>query len=576
MKTRAVAVIDVGSNTIRSLVVGVDRDGNRRVLDDEKEVVRLASGLNARGRLSGRAMRRALVTLGRLAAIARERGARRFAVVGTSAIRVAANRHAFVDRVRAETGLQLRVVSESEEARLAFESAAHSFDLGDQPCVVVDIGGGSTEIVRALGNHIQQDHSLRLGAVSLSEEVEFSDPVRRREYRRLRRTIRRRLKASRLRADPPPRVMIASGGTATSLAQIAMARRGLQGRPAHGFEMTQAELLHLLNALMRRTLAERRQMPGLSPDRADIIIAGAAILYEVMARLKVNNLRVNGRGIRHALLERMLSRRAGRAAAATPARRRFAAAEDFGRSLRYEEGHGRHVRRLSERIFDQLAGPVDLDPGSRDLLSAAALLHDVGYVVSYRGHHKHTYRLLSHAQLEGFTPREREIIALAARFHRRGGPRAKHRAWASLPRDDRRLVTRLAAIIRLADALDRRHSRRVQDVRCHLTPARLVVTLVADGDLAVERHAVEEKSDLLAFVLEREVVFRNGRPAGADLSPVPSPGAGSDRAPRRRHGGRGDARPRPRGTARPGRGTIPRPARAGGAARNRRRATHSP
>ena len=513
MKARAVAVIDVGSNTIRSLVVGVDRDGNRRVLDDEKEVVRLASGLNARGRLSGRAMRRALVTLGRLAAIARERGARRFAVVGTSAIRIAANRRAFVDRVRAETGLRLRVVSEAEEARLAFESAAHSFDLGDQPCAVVDIGGGSTEIVLALGNHVQRVSSVRLGAVSLTEESRVSDPVRRREFRRMQRAIRRRLKAARLHADPPPMVMIASGGTATSLAQIAMARRGLQGRPAHGFEMTQAELLHLLSALMRRTLVQRRQMPGLSPDRADIIIAGAAVLYEVMVRLKVNHLRVNGRGIRHALLERMLHRRSGRTAAIAPARRRLAAAEDFGRSLRYEEGHGRQVRRLSERIFDQLAGPIDLDPGARDLLSAAALLHDVGYVVSYRGHHKHTYSLLSHAQLEGFTPRERELIALAARFHRRGAPGRRHRAWATLPRDDRRLVARLAAIVRLADALDRRHSRRVQDIRCRVTPERMILTLVADGDLGVERHAVEEKSDLLADVLRRKVIFRNARVA---------------------------------------------------------------
>jgi len=513
MRPRAVAVIDVGSNTIRSLVVGVDRAGNRRVLDDEKEVVRLASGLTSRGRLSGRAIRRALVTLDRLAAIARERGARRFAVVGTSAIRVAANRRAFVDRVRAETGLRLKVVSETEEARLAFESAAHSFDLGDQPCAVVDIGGGSTEIVLALGNHVQRDTSVRLGAVSLSEELRFSDPVRGREFRRLRRTIRRRLKAARIHADPAPRVMIASGGTATSLAQIAMARRGLHGRPAHGFEMTQAELLHIMSALLRRTLAQRRQMPGLSPDRADIIIAGAAILYGVMARLKVNHLRVNGRGIRHALLERMLRRRTGRTAAVAPARRRLAAAEDLGRSLRYEEGHGRHVRLLSERIFDQLAGPFDLDPGARDLLSAAALLHDVGYVVGYRGHHKHTYRLLSHAVLEGFTPREREIIALAARFHRRGGPRRRHRAWASLPRDDRRLVTRLAAIVRLADALDRRHSRRVRDILCRVTRSRVVLTLVADADLGVERHAVEEKSDLFAEVLRRKVVFRTARPA---------------------------------------------------------------
>jgi len=527
VKPQTVAVIDVGSNTIRSLVVQVARDGTRRVLDDEKEMARLASGLTARGRLSGKAIRRALVTLKRLAAIARERGARRFAVVGTSAIRVAANRRAFVDRVRAETGLRLRVVSEVEEARLAFESAALSFDLGDQPVAVVDIGGGSTELILALGAHVKQEHSLRLGAVGLTEEFLPSDPVRWREFRRLRRAVRRALKNAEIDDDPAPRVLIASGGTATSLAQIAMVRQRLAGRPAHGYEMTQAELLHLRSALLRRTLAERRQMPGLSPERADIIIAGAAILYEVMTRLKVNSVRVNGRGIRHALLERMLRPRTARAVA--PARRRLLAAEAFGRSLRFEAEHGAQVQQLAERIFDQMSGPVGLDPGARDLLSAAALLHDVGYVVGYRGHHKHTYQLLSHAQLEGFTPREREIVALAARYHRRGGPRRRHRAFWSLPKDDRRLVVRLAAIVRLADALDRRHSRRVQDVACRVTAGRVVMTLLADRDLAVERHAVEEKADLFERAFGREVVFRGSPPAIRRPPPRPPKGAGARR-----------------------------------------------
>jgi exopolyphosphatase/guanosine-5'-triphosphate,3'-diphosphate pyrophosphatase len=511
-----IAVIDVGSNTIRSLVFEVGRDGRERILDDEREVARLASGLGERGRLQRPAIRRALTALRRMADIARARGARRFAVVGTSALRVATNRRAFVDQVRAETGLRLRVISETEEARLAFESAALSFDLGDTPCAVVDIGGGSTEIILGIGRHIQEEHSLRLGAVNLTEKHLRGDPVRSKEFRRLRRDVRRALRSARIETDPPPQVLIVSGGTATALAQIAMARQGLLGRPVLGFEMSQGELLHIRSALMRRTLAERRQMPGLSPDRADIILAGTIILYEVMAHLKINVARVNARGIRHALVHRLVARRASGRAPGPAGPQRLAAAEALGRSLRYEEAHALQARRLSESIFDQVAGPLGLDPGGRDLLSAAALLHDVGYVVGYRQHHKHAYRLIAHAQLDGFTPREREVVALVARYHRRGEPKRRHKALSSLVRDDRRMVAALASILRIADALDRRHSQGVREIECRVTRRSVRITLVADRDLAVEAHAAEEKGDLFEKVFGRDLVLscRRKRAAG--------------------------------------------------------------
>lgn len=506
IRRRPLAVIDVGSNSIRSLVVDLAVEGAPKVLDDQREVVRLASGLRRRGRLSRKAMRRALDALKRMADIARARGARRIAVVGTSAIREASNRRTFIERVKAETGLRLRVVSESEEARLAFESAALSFDLGSEPCAVVDLGGGSAELILAFGKHVQEEHSLRLGAVTLTERFLKSDPVRGRELGRLQRYVRRRLRTTRIEADPPPRVLIASGGTATTLAQIVMARQGLEGRPVLGFEMTQAELLHLLSAMLRRTLAERRQMPGLSPERADIIVAGAAVLYEIMARLKINLLRVNARGIRHALLHRMLAKGPAVATPKPAVPQRVAAAEAFGKTLRFEERHAMQVKRISESLFDQLAKPLELDPAWRDLLSAAALLHDVGYVVSYRQHHKHAYQLIAHGTLEGFTPRERELVALIARYHRRGCPKKRHSAYGKLPKDDRALVAGMAAILRLADALDRRHSQRLREVRCRFTDDAVRLVLRSERDLMVEAHAAEEKADLFEEVFGRDVV----------------------------------------------------------------------
>jgi exopolyphosphatase/guanosine-5'-triphosphate,3'-diphosphate pyrophosphatase len=334
----------------------------------------------------------------------------------------------------------------------------------------------------------------------------------------MRRQVRHRIEEARVEADPPLLFLIASGGTAATVAQMTMARQGLAGRPVQGFEMTQAELLHLHEALLRRGLAERREMPGLSPDRADIIIAGVTILYELMAHLRVNVLRVSAHGIRHALLSRMIARRFR--TASPPSRpRRLAAAEAFARSLRSEEAHGGQVQRIALSIFDQAAGPLALDPDGRDLLGAAALLHDVGYVVSFRAHHKHTYRLIAHAQLDGFTPREREIIALVARFHRRTGPKKRHRAWAVLARGDRRLVRQLAALLRIADALDRRHSQRLKEVRCRVTKRRVRLTLISSLDLGVERHAAEAKSNLFHKVFGREISFEARCVAGTAPAP---------------------------------------------------------
>ena len=519
MKTACLGVVDIGSNTIRSLVVETRQDASYRTLDDEREVARLAAGLDRQGRLSRAAMRRAVTALKRMGEIARARGVERMSVVATSAIRNAANRRQFVDRVRAETGLRVRVISEQEEAELAFESAARSFDLSDRPCAVADVGGGSTEVILALGSHIQQVHSLRLGSVALTEEFLRSDPVKRREFKAMRREVRRRIDEARIEADPPPQFVVASGGTATSVAQMVMAHQGLAGRPAQGFEMTQAELLHLHEALLRRGLAERREMPGLSPDRADIIIAGVTILYELMAHLRVNILRVSEHGIRHALLHRMIARRFP--TASPPSRpRRLAAAEAFARSLHFEEAHGAQVQRIALSMFDQVAAPLGLDPDGRDLLGASALLHDVGYVVGFRGHHKHTYRLIAHAQLDGFTPREREIVALVARFHRRSGPKKRHRAWSALTRDDRRMVRQLAALLRIADALDRRHSQRLREIRCRVANRRARFTLIAGLDLDVERHAAEGKGNLFRKVFGREISFDTARSASAAPAPL--------------------------------------------------------
>ncbi|HEV8376027.1 MAG TPA: Ppx/GppA phosphatase family protein, partial [Candidatus Polarisedimenticolia bacterium] len=507
MRLRPLAVVDIGSNTIRSLIVQTLADGTYRILDDERDVARLASGLNRRGGLSAAAIQRAVNSLKRMADIIRARTARKVTVVATSAIRNASNRQLFLDRVQAETGLRVRVISAKEEARLAFESAAGSFDLAGRPCAVADVGGGSTEVILALGSHIRTIHCLPLGAVGLTEEFLPSDPVRGKEFRALRSHVKRQLEEAGMELDPAPQFLIASGGTATSLAQMALARQGLSGRPVQGYEMTQAELLHLRQALLRRSLEERRQMAGLSPERADIILAGATILYEILDHLKVNTLKVSNRGIRHALLNRLIARNGPRTDGPPVQRQRVSAAESFGSSLGFEHEHGEQVRQLSLSLFDQMKDPLRLEPGSRDLLAAAALLHDVGYVVGYRQHHKHSYHLIANAHLDGFTPREREIIALVARYHRRAAPRKKHSEWAKLPREDRKLVRQLSSLLRIADALDRRHSKGIREIHCRVRGDQVRIALETERDVSVELHGAMEKSRLFEEVFGKEIQF---------------------------------------------------------------------
>jgi exopolyphosphatase/guanosine-5'-triphosphate,3'-diphosphate pyrophosphatase len=352
--------------------------------------------------------------------------------------------------------------------------------------------------------------------VGLTEEYLRSDPTRGKEIKALRKAVREAIAAQRIAPDPSPQFVVTSGGTATAVAQMAMARQGLSGRSVQGFEMTQAELLHLRDALLRRTLDERRRMPGLAPDRADIIVAGVTILCEIMLHLKVNVLRVSPRGIRHALVNRLIGRVPGRAGLPPAHPQRLSAAESFGRSLRFEQDHGEQVRRIAVSLFDQLSAPLRLPAEGRDLLAAAALLHDVGYVVSYRQHHKHSYHLIAHANLDGFTPREREIIALIARYHRRSVPRKKHEEWAKLQRDDRKMVRQLSALLRIADALDRRHSLGIREVRCEADSRRVRLTLFAARNVDVEIHGAQAKSDLFQRVFDREVQFRTILSRGAD------------------------------------------------------------
>ena len=460
------AAIDIGSNSIRLMVAEPLRGGNYRILDEEREATRLGRALSSSGNLEAQSVEQSLAALRRFKQIAAGFQVDELRTIATCAVREAANGAEFCRRAKDEVGLDIEVISADREARLAFYSVQRAFDLAGKNIVLADIGGGSTEFVLASGAAIEAIYSSPLGAVRLTEMFgnDFTIPGNR--YDELISGIERLLRKYTKKPPFAPHLLIGSGGTFTSLAEMIMVQKGQFGLPIRGYTVTRADVSHLLDRLRKMSPRARRGVPGLSPDRADIIVAGLAVVDRVMARFKVNLLQVHNRGVRDGLLLTMIDESLAKTSA-DPVERETAI-ERFSVACSGELVHGRHVAKLAGNIFAQLADPLRMDSADRWLVETAARLQDVGYLINYDQHHKHSYHLIMNSNLPGFRPRELELVANVARYHRGAPPKQKHDNFRQLPADDQRRVTQLAAILRIAGGLDRSHTQQVSNVSLQL------------------------------------------------------------------------------------------------------------
>jgi exopolyphosphatase/guanosine-5'-triphosphate,3'-diphosphate pyrophosphatase len=287
-------------------------------------------------------------------------------------------------------------------------------------------------------------------------------------------------------------------------------REGRHGS-VQGYMLTRADIVHLLDRLRETPLDARRQIPGLSADRADIIVAGAAVIARLAKRLGVRQILVNERGIRDGILLQIIAGLPGAPEPRAEPAERLEWVRTFARKCRSNELHCEHVAKLSGDIFDGLQVAYDLPPWGRELLQAGALLHDIGYIINHARHHKHAYHLIMHGDLPGFSPHEVELIANIARYHRRAFPRKSHPNLKHLGKGDRRVIAKLAAILRLADGLDRAHSRQITGVRAEDSGKRVRLVLEAASLPQVEMWDAERKAALFldAFDTELELMWRD-------------------------------------------------------------------
>jgi exopolyphosphatase / guanosine-5'-triphosphate,3'-diphosphate pyrophosphatase len=507
-----IAAIDIGSNSIRQIIADVSAGGVIRVVDEMKSAPRLGAGLQRSGELAEAAMDRAIESLTRMATLARQMGAEQIEAVATSAVRDASNAAAFLHQARREAKLDVRVLDGADEARLCFRSALAHFDLGQGRTAVMDIGGGSLEVALSAEGVVDHLASLPLGAIRMTE-LFLTEPVTRKQVKQVRRAAREMIRGEIRARDWRGARVIGSGGTFTNLAAMHLARHGVaMARSVHGAVIPREELEHVLETLVSMTASERRAVSGLNPERADIIIAGLAVAAEVMARVDARDLLVSRYGIREGLL---LETARVTPTIADPGEGRDRSIREFAERCRYEPLHSQTVQSLALALFDALGARLGASPEDRRLLADAALLHDIGYHISYERHHKHSYHLILHAELLGMSPTEQVIVANVARYHRGRAPRRKHRNFGSLDRPLRQRIKRLAAILRVADGFDRGHVGAVGEIKVRRLQRAIRLTPVPvqySAPTRLEAWGAHRKSGLLAAIagVPIEIVMPDG------------------------------------------------------------------
>ncbi|MFB3853920.1 MAG: HD domain-containing protein [Vicinamibacterales bacterium] len=538
------AAIDIGTNSIHMIVVEVGASLALTIVDREKEMVRLgAGGLDGRA-LSASTVETAIETLLRFRQLAASRQADEVIAGATSAVREAPNGGEFLEAVAARTGIRPRIISGIEEARLVHMAAVYGVDAQRGTTVVVDLGGGSLEMTlgTATGPHLAA--SFPLGVIRLTERFVKTDPLSSRSERQLVKHVRATLEefAGQVRMAGFDRV-IATSGTALNLGEVALRRALFDDDKIHHSRISAKDLHRVRKEVVASDLQRRLRMPGLDPRRADLLVAGAAILDTAVQMLGAEELILCDLGLREGLVLDYIARNRKRIASVDryPDIRRRSVIE-LGERCRWYPEHAEHVAQLSLSLFDQTRGLHGAGERVREWLEFGALLHDIGGHVSYIGHHKHSYYLIRNGGLRGFEPEEIEAIALIARYHRRGRPRKSHPAIARLAPGARRAVRVASALLRVAESLDRSHAQIVERVELRPRRRRIELVLHSKGPAELERWAAERQVEPLARLIGRDVrvVAFDGSLGGAAAG---EPDEHAPGTPRRLRTGTGTAKP---------------------------------
>jgi exopolyphosphatase/guanosine-5'-triphosphate,3'-diphosphate pyrophosphatase len=526
------AALDLGSNALRLRIVEAHASGLGReqlsLLPDagspwrevvsQRAAVRLGSEVFVTGKLATSSIGQACVALREFRQAMDDAKVDVYRATATSAVREASNKTTLVERARREAGIELEVIEGIEEARLIQLAVVRRLGLADKRALLVDVGGGSTELTYLDKGTSVWAISLPIGTVRLLEMyLRGSKAVDRARQKLLFEGVDRALaEAVPTLKKMPFEIVVGTGGSVDTLSELCAAKGGHAG---YSRAVDVASMKTLLGKLFAMTPDQRRDAFNLRPDRADTIVTASSIFVRVAELFKAPAIVAPGVGLKEGILEELVDKYFDRWDTESEARSVVDGCVRLGKRYGFDQDHGELVASLATSLFDDMAEFHGFGERERLLLRSAALLHDVGDYVSYGGHHKHSYYLIQHSDIMGLTPGERAIVANVARYHRKGAPDPSHPNFRDLDKEARTKVRSLAAILRIADALDREHLGKVKSVRAEIDAKgrRMNLVVTGDEDRELEEWTVRAKSELLRDVFDLDVTI-----AGSSASVRPS------------------------------------------------------
>jgi len=486
----ALAAIDVGSNAMRLLIGNVDGEQKITIVENLRDPVRLGQDVFTKGSLSEETIDRATEAFVRFKELIDRHGVKWTRAVATSATREALNKELFIDRVSQASGIELEVIGTEEEARLIHVAVAERVNLKNKTAMLVDIGGGSAEITLTSDGNIMATESFKMGTVRLMQVLEEKKHGARHFNQLMREYVDATQKRIRKEiGNKKIDICVGTGGNIESLGEL---RKELFAKDKNSI-LSAEELDALVKKLQGMTFEERVQELRLRPDRADVIVPASIVLQKIVRQAGVEEILIPNVGLKDGLLLDMVQELYGEK---KHLRRDqvITSAMQLGRKYLFDEQHGLETAKFAVRLFDETKNLHNLNLEHRLLLEVAALLHDIGTFINVTDHHKHTQYLLTATPVIGLTESQMAIVANVARYHRKSMPKPQHEAYSLLSSKERVIVSKLAALVRLADAMDNEHASKVQDFEVEYKKPKFTLRLKGDGDLLLERWALMKKS----------------------------------------------------------------------------------
>lgn len=523
MNTQRLAAIDIGSNSLKLAVVEAAASDSFTIISQDRETVRLGHDTLRYKFLSDEAIKLSIGAINKFASIAANREADTVLAVATASVREAENAAQFVEEVKKQTGVHVEILPSLEEARLIGIAASQYFGKKDSTLLNIDIGGGSTEISLMENGEPKKLFSMKLGAVGLTENFLFENPPSKKEIKGLRNEIRSALSQPQRKIQGE--IWQLSSGTSGTILSLATLLNFQSSNGSEEFPTIQLERLVALNKILAKLTLERRsKIPFVSERRAEVIIAGGQILEGVMKALKIESLEPCSYALREGVIIDQLLKSETESLPPVPDVYDIKLRDVFaiGRRFGYEEAHALQVAAMAEKIFDRLMPIYDLERRERTLLSAAALLHDVGYHISHEAHHKHSLYLIKHSEMTGFTEAEKSIIANVARYHRKALPKKSHTDFTALTKAEQKTVQKLSSILRIADGLDRGYEGRVEDIKFERDEKKVTLTLISNEDCSNEIYAIKMKKKSFEKTFDCKLIVKQS-PAKDKIKQAVSP-----------------------------------------------------